>query len=1249
VISLFNSLKAQVNINIKHDGNKILQQDSLHANLYTTKKDLGDESKDEGATGDDEEIEIPGLPIFPSPKVTEMMKYTDFPTVDQYGGLPIQIPIYEINAKGLIHNIYLSYHSGGVTVGQEATWVGLGWNLQAGGSISRIVMDLPDDEVRNYSYTVPGGVNSHNVNVLEYGWLNNPDMIKNFPDIELGDDSYKDALYYNWNQQGESGNAGIAFGFLDFSNRLHQQVKHDCEPDIYYINVGNISAKFLFDFDGIPRLINPEQDLSIQYFKDDGSSDTRITSFIVKDNYGIEYHFGGSFNEETTVKTKTWGGCTDVLVGIWGSGLPDWELACFGEYIINTPYTSAWYLEKIVSPKGREINFYYTKPTNQMKIKIPVNKCQANNSLGLNNSWNKTISIEQEINTCYLDYIEFQDRVIKFEISARTDVENGYQLDRIKIKESIQSNDPIYQYDFDYYYMNHAGTYNEKRLILNKLTQNEQKEYLLHYYGGTFPAKDSYQQDFWGYYSTKSTGLIPKIFVYPQQGTGNQYRCYPISGQTGYTISGSDRTVDENNISTGVLRSITYPTRGKTIYEFEPNEHFDELHNGNIKGGGIRIAQIKKTDENDNILIEKSYEYNVNGHSSGVLIYDLAFATPSNYAPANNLTTYYYRWEQGSWSESKKHEYFTVRFTHNLYPPGNLDGYKIGYTNVEIIELGNGKTVMEYHPPQNYKSNSPYITTTPMNAWDFGWLDNSNYELIYPASSTTNNYTKVCYKDDDENYWLIYTSPFNPNYPVYESTSWCTSAQNETVYTYDNLNYYGGFGGWFTPIGYQSGSISLNQFWILNQIFNSDFLAYQSFNSDFLSESMFMIDKSYISPGFTIISWGLVEEAGTNIFPYPPLSTQEYDDLIYSKLKSEILYKEGETSPCKKKEYYYEIQGVTDEATFGIVFNEQFVVPFYNKASPSDGAGLWDLGAAHFFSNVHGSYFQRKSWAKYYYKTGCSAFLDHVIETDFLTGGDVVKTTNFNYTDHYLISNIVEAQSNNSIRKELYKYPFNYTTGIYSTMTNQNMYLYPVESLTTRDDFVISGVISTFKTDDGIIVPDIYYSFASIYPTPVGVCEFDGSVPVENYWNEKVIYDNYNNGNLVQYHLKYDIDISFIWAYNDQYPVISAKNIEQSTLEVSVNNIQSDLESFLADLGDLSTQNSIDSWKSFNIALREDEDLKDAFITTYTYIPLVGITSETDPSGITTYYYYDSFNRLETIKDHNGNIIKHIDYHYKDE
>jgi YD repeat-containing protein len=56
---------------------------------------------------------------------------------------------------------------------------------------------------------------------------------------------------------------------------------------------------------------------------------------------------------------------------------------------------------------------------------------------------------------------------------------------------------------------------------------------------------------------------------------------------------------------------------------------------------------------------------------------------------------------------------------------------------------------------------------------------------------------------------------------------------------------------------------------------------------------------------------------------------------------------------------------------------------------------------------------------------------------------------------------------------------------------------------------------------------------------------------------------------------------------------------------------------------------------------------KDAQMTTFTYDPLVGMTSATDAAGVTTFYEYDDWQRLKRVKDENGNIVKQQVYHYK--
>lgn len=53
--------------------------------------------------------------------------------------------------------------------------------------------------------------------------------------------------------------------------------------------------------------------------------------------------------------------------------------------------------------------------------------------------------------------------------------------------------------------------------------------------------------------------------------------------------------------------------------------------------------------------------------------------------------------------------------------------------------------------------------------------------------------------------------------------------------------------------------------------------------------------------------------------------------------------------------------------------------------------------------------------------------------------------------------------------------------------------------------------------------------------------------------------------------------------------------------------------------------------------------------TNYHHIPLVGVDTITDPNGKFMVYEYDEFNRLKQTRDHEGNIIKRMRYHYNSE
>ncbi|HTN68273.1 MAG TPA: hypothetical protein VLZ33_02295 [Dysgonamonadaceae bacterium] len=157
-----------------------------------------------------------------------------------------------------------------------------------------------------------------------------------------------------------------------------------------------------------------------------------------------------------------------------------------------------------------------------------------------------------------------------------------------------------------------------------------------------------------------------------------------------------------------------------------------------------------------------------------------------------------------------------------------------------------------------------------------------------------------------------------------------------------------------------------------------------------------------------------------------------------------------------------------------------------------------------------------------------------------------------------------------------------------------------------------------------------------------------GAYPEE----KKISYDWYDNkGNLMQYTLENGIPVSIIWGYNGQYPIAKIEGVAYSQIS---NSFIQDLKGKSNDDNDRCTGMDEDDCAEAKFRKRLN-DLRinnlfvenPAMITGYTYDPLIGVTSIIQPNGQIEYYEYDDAGRLEYIKDHNGKVIKRMEYHYK--
>ena len=152
------------------------------------------------------------------------------------------------------------------------------------------------------------------------------------------------------------------------------------------------------------------------------------------------------------------------------------------------------------------------------------------------------------------------------------------------------------------------------------------------------------------------------------------------------------------------------------------------------------------------------------------------------------------------------------------------------------------------------------------------------------------------------------------------------------------------------------------------------------------------------------------------------------------------------------------------------------------------------------------------------------------------------------------------------------------------------------------------------------------------------------SVIVSHYkiLEDRITHKYYDNGNVKEVSKKDGTSIFYIWGYNGQYPLVKLDNFSESNIITAIqNNINAVVNASNSDVN-TSTENSL---RTALTTLRNS--VPNAMMTSYTYDPLIGVTSITDPRGYTVYYEYDDFNRLKQVKDADGKIISENEYHYK--
>jgi hypothetical protein len=193
-------------------------------------------------------------------------------------------------------------------------------------------------------------------------------------------------------------------------------------------------------------------------------------------------------------------------------------------------------------------------------------------------------------------------------------------------------------------------------------------------------------------------------------------------------------------------------------------------------------------------------------------------------------------------------------------------------------------------------------------------------------------------------------------------------------------------------------------------------------------------------------------------------------------------------------------------------------------------------------------------------------------------------------------------------------------------LLNANMVGIPLETEVKNDGKVVSKAET--RLDDA----------ATLYATSA----VSYNIANQNS-SRKVTFDNYDGkGNLREFRSENGIPTATVWGYHGTHPI--AKIAGAAYADVS--NLGSVTAAVSAsDADDTNPANEPALIQALE-NLRKDDALKGYQIETFTYDPMIGITSRTSANGLKETYLYDTSHRISKVLDKDGKVLKTYDYYY---
>jgi hypothetical protein len=667
--------------------------------------------------------------IPPSPAAGELTKYINYPVDLSNGLVKISIPLYEIVDGDISIPITLNYHASGIKPNIYSNdWLGDGWSLSTGPSLSRTINGGPDECFYDYSLIANSQPNYDQLNTVA----------NQSYDITL------DEFYYS---------------LLNTSGRLYfkRDINNNLKPVTIPIDPIKITLPVANKYD---NFINISDTKGLQYFF--GGSDTRFED-LVANQYGSTEH-----NVPTAWKiNKIYSPLTNRTVS-------------FDYYpnITQIPFSQT--ADAVVMLDNLASAIGYSVPVISVSDANPDNRYYTYNStagqfeltdfnilfLPQGYVFPSTAATPITQYNSYIKTIRFSGGYMVF-----TKNENGGSgLTSIRVYDN--NNSLVKQIEFVQYVSGTPGC-----LILSKLkitspaaSDVEQYSFL---YNDFVLNKDTRSLDKWGYYNgANNTTLVPTI---------NTQAVYPDAGEiVPVNIPGGNREPNETAMQAGMLTGIIYPTGGETNFIYEAHRYQDG--NGKVRlAGGLRIKQIRDIDGNGNVKYRNFQYSTLNSSINGIGL--LNVIPTGNINPSDSNFIYYSEvkcLEFTPNTPSLEASYFERRwYTDSMVNLFSENGSSVSYpyvTETTSSDSGGTQVIGEQQHCFNVSSSYPIKdgNTNMISDTRDGWSKGNLISATTGKNNAADSFDTVAHQE--------LSSVLQPDSDVNKITQW---------YAYKGVRFYG--------------------------------------------------------------------------------------------------------------------------------------------------------------------------------------------------------------------------------------------------------------------------------------------------------------------------------------------------------------------------------------------------------------------------------------------------------------------------